>query len=78
LPYQSKSWKSSFSLPFRPLSEEKKALLFVQEVLEFVGLLTRKDDLVSNLSYGEQERVALARALATDPEILLLDEPSAD
>ena len=69
--------KVLFRLPFRPLSEEKKALLFVQEVLEFVGLLTRKDDLVSNLSYGEQERVALARALATDPEILLLDEPSA-
>ncbi len=69
--------KVLFHLPFRPLSEEKKALVFAQEVLEFVGLLTRKDDLVSNLSYGEQELVALARALATDPEILLLDEPSA-
>jgi branched-chain amino acid transport system ATP-binding protein len=69
--------KVLFRLPFRPLSEEKKAQVFAQEVLEFVGLLTRKDDLVSNLSYGEQELVALARALATDPELLLLDEPSA-
>jgi branched-chain amino acid transport system ATP-binding protein len=69
--------KVLFRLPFRPLSEEKKAQVFAQEVLEFVGLLTRKDDLVSNLSYGEQELVALARALATDPEILLLDEPCA-
>ena len=69
--------KVLFRLPYRQLSEEKKALVFVQEVLEFVGLLTRKDDLVSNLSYGEQKLVALARALATDAEILLLDEPCA-
>jgi ABC-type branched-subunit amino acid transport system ATPase component len=69
--------KVLFRLPFRPLSEEKKAQVFAQEVLELVGLLTRKDDLVSNLSHGEQELVALARALATDPEILLLDEPTA-
>jgi ABC-type branched-subunit amino acid transport system ATPase component len=64
-------------LPFRPLSEERKARCFAQEVLEFVGLLSRKDDLVSNLPYGEQQLVAFARALATDPEILLLDEPCA-
>lgn len=69
--------KVLFHFPFRPLSEEKKAQVFAQEVLEFVGLLTRRDDLVSNLSYGEQELVALARALATDPEVLLLDEPCA-
>lgn len=63
-------------LPFSPLNEEKRAQLFAQKVLEFVGLLTRKDEMVSNLSYGEQKLVALARALATDPEIILLDEPS--
>jgi branched-chain amino acid transport system ATP-binding protein len=69
--------KVLFRLPFRPLSEEKRAQVFAQKVLEFVGLLTRKDELVSNLPYGDQKLVALARALATDPEIILLDEPSA-
>jgi branched-chain amino acid transport system ATP-binding protein len=69
--------KVLFRLPFRPLSEEKRAQLFAQKVLEFVGLLARKDEMVPNLSYGDQKLVALARALATDPEIILLDEPSA-
>jgi branched-chain amino acid transport system ATP-binding protein len=69
--------KVLFRLPFRPLREEKRAQVFAQKVLDFVGLLTRKDELVSNLSYGDQKLVALARALAIDPEIILLDEPSA-
>jgi branched-chain amino acid transport system ATP-binding protein len=69
--------KVLFRFPFRPLSEERKAQVFAQEVLEFVGLLKRRDDLVSNLSYGEQGLVALARALSTDAEILFLDEPCA-
>jgi branched-chain amino acid transport system ATP-binding protein len=69
--------KIIFRLPFKTSGEEKRAQIFAQKMLDFVGLTKRKEDLVSNLSYGEQQLVAMARALATDPELLLLDEPSA-
>jgi branched-chain amino acid transport system ATP-binding protein len=47
------------------------------EVLSYVGLLDKMNELAGSLSYGDQRRLEIARALATDPEVLLLDEPAA-
>ncbi|HVK19892.1 MAG TPA: ABC transporter ATP-binding protein [Actinokineospora sp.] len=47
------------------------------ELLDFVGLSGLDDELARNLPYGDQRRLEIARALATDPSVLLLDEPTA-
>ena len=47
------------------------------ELLTFIGLDARANDLAKHLSYGDQRRLEIARALATDPKILALDEPAA-
>jgi ABC-type branched-subunit amino acid transport system ATPase component len=49
----------------------------IVSLLEFSGLAHKRDELASNLAFGEQRRLELARAMATRPKLLLLDEPAA-
>jgi branched-chain amino acid transport system ATP-binding protein len=58
-------------------AEERYVHEYSQECLEFVGLRHESDRLATNLAYGHQRLVEIARALATQPKLLLLDEPAA-
>ena len=57
--------------------EERKGREIARELLDFVGISKRAGDTAKNLPYGDQRRLEIARALATDPQLLLLDEPAA-
>ena len=69
-------WHGLLMLPKmrkREKEVEEKAL----ELLKFVGLQDKKNELASDLSYGQQKLLEIARALANNPDLLLLDEPAA-
>jgi branched-chain amino acid transport system ATP-binding protein len=57
--------------------EEREGREKAYELLRFVGIEGRANDVARNLSYGEQRRLEIARALGTDPAVLCLDEPAA-
>ena len=71
-----KLWDSMFTSPLAR-HEEKAVRARAMELMHFVGVARFAEDLARNLSYGDQRRLEIARALASDPSLLLLDEPAA-
>jgi branched-chain amino acid transport system ATP-binding protein len=71
-----KLWDSLFKLP-RARREEREVHARAMELLKFVGIEAQAYNYARNLPYGHQRRLEIARALAGNPRLLLLDEPAA-
>jgi len=71
-----KVWDSLFNTPMAK-HEEAAVTERARELMEFMGISAFAEDYARNLPYGQQRRLEIARALATDPKLLLLDEPAA-
>ncbi|WP_281280327.1 ABC transporter ATP-binding protein [Nocardioides eburneiflavus] len=65
-----------FRLP-KHRREEAEGHDLAMQLLRFMGLATKADELAANLSYGDQRRLEIARAMATKPKLICLDEPAA-
>jgi branched-chain amino acid transport system ATP-binding protein len=73
---KSQLWDSLFKTP-RERHEERDISDHSMELLTLVGLSHQAENYARNLAYGQQRRLEIARALATNPKLLLLDEPAA-
>jgi branched-chain amino acid transport system ATP-binding protein len=71
------NWMDAILHTPRVMKEEKAAVEKARELLNFVGLVGLGDQLARNLPYGAQRRLEIARALGSQPRLLLLDEPTA-
>ena len=74
------AFKASFAKVFgmsRHVLEEKAGRKKAMDLLRFVGVADRANELARNLPYGYQRRLEIARAMATEPKLLCLDEPAA-